>query len=175
MNEKWKTVLGFEGLYEVSDLGRVRSFFSFWRGITKPIDPPSVVGMGSRRGYKNVALRKDGKRVHYGVHRLVLEAFVGPGADGQQGAHLNGRRDDNRACNLVWAQAKENNDHKKMHGTWPAGEKNGQAKLTEADVKKIRASYTGKYGDLTHLGRAYGVSKHGIFDIVNRRSWGHVE
>ncbi len=172
--EKWKTIPGFEGVYEISDAGNVRCFFSYWGGKMKRLQFPVPVGMGSRRGYKSVALRKGGRRTHYGVHRLVLEAFVGPGADGDQGAHLNGRKDDNRACNLVWAQAKENNDHKKFHGTWPAGEKNGQARLTEEDVRKIRASYTGRYGDLTNLGRAYGVSKHGIFDIVNRRSWGHV-
>lgn len=101
--EEWRPVLGWEGLYEVSDLGRVRSLSrGGYRGrIIKPYL--------NRKDYPRLMVALcDGKRKHGGrqafptVHRIVLEAFVGPRPDGMEACHYNGDACDNRLKNLRW-------------------------------------------------------------------------
>lgn len=116
--EQWRPVVGYEGLYEVSDHGRVRS-----------LDRITRTGNGDRLyrsrflegyislGYRRVALTRGGKSVHYLVHRLVLEAFVGPCPDGMEGCHNNGDRADARLSNLRWDTRLANIRDKFEHGT----------------------------------------------------------
>jgi hypothetical protein len=92
------------------------------------------------------------------VHRLVLEAFVGPPpAPGMHGAHLNGKQDDNRIENLAWVTQSENEAHKAAHGT-----KRGPGrKFTREQVLSIRADpRSGR-----DLAEAYGVSSSCIFAL----------
>lgn len=96
MTETWLPVTGFEGLYEVSDLGNVRSLLS--GKVLRPVLHSA--------GYLQVSL----KRRWYYVHRLVAAAFVA-GDNSLQVNHRNGRRDDNRASNLEWVTCSENHKH----------------------------------------------------------------
>lgn len=91
LNEKWKPVKGYEGLYEVSNLGNVRSL-RFGKVKVLKIRPNS--------GYLLVDLRKDGKRKSLLVHRLVYTAFIGPITPGMTVDHINGIKTDNRVENL---------------------------------------------------------------------------
>lgn len=102
MNRKeiWRPVVGYEGLYDVSNLGRVRSLKFGRVKIMKPKD--------NGNGYLRVSLRKDGKGKKLYVHRIVWEAFVGPIPDGYELDHLNTVRDDNRLENLRCVTRKEN-------------------------------------------------------------------
>lgn len=75
-NEKWKSITGYEGLYEVSDLGRVRSLNYRLTGKVNVLNP------GINNGYLLVCLCKDGKKKMFFVHRLVVTAFIGPIAKG---------------------------------------------------------------------------------------------
>ena len=97
--EQWKAVPGYEGLYEVSDLGRVRS--SAHGKVLKQ--------RASTRGYLRVGLTKDGRQTMKSVHRLVLLAFVG-GSD-MQVNHLNEQKMDNRLTNICYCTAAENNNY----------------------------------------------------------------
>jgi hypothetical protein len=93
-------------------------------------------------GYLIVSLRRGGKRSNKYVHRMVLEAFVGPApGPGHHGAHANGTKTDNRLENLRWATPAENNADKILHGTVNNGERNGGSRLTACQVKKIRAAF----------------------------------
>ena len=117
--ERWLPVPGYEGFYEVSDHGRVRS-----------VDRVVVAGSGERKfagrvlrlgtnrhGYMLVALRKPGIQKSKRAHRLVLEAFVGPCPEGMAACHENGDKLDNRLSNLRWDTTSSNLYDAVRHGT----------------------------------------------------------
>ena len=106
MEEEWRAVVGYEGLYEVSDIGNVRSLI-FRNGVTRrPYPIPKTLKLRPHPdGYFTVQLARDNAHRHYNVHRLVLEAFVGQCPPGMQAAHENGDPADNRPANLeLWVK-----------------------------------------------------------------------
>lgn len=127
MQEQWRPALGFEGLYEVSDEGRVRSLdrvvpngnhSKFLRGkvLAQAVNP-------ARGGYRSVTLYIDGRGHNRNPHRLVLEAFVGPRPIGMQACHRDGDPTNNRLDNLRWDSVSENNRDQVRHGTHPEARK----------------------------------------------------
>lgn len=119
MSERWLPVPGWEGLYEVSDMGRVRSLarpFVYNNGnrITRP--GRVLRGRRMRRGHLRVALCGPGRREDHLIHRLVLAAFVGPCPAGKEGCHNNGISDDNRLLNLRWDTRQANMQDAILHG-----------------------------------------------------------
>ncbi len=107
--ESWLPVVGYEGLYEVSDLGRVRSL-SRNRRDGRGYLPGRVLRPGpQRRGYLTVSLTDaDGCVRSRRVHQLVLGAFVGPRADGMEVLHNNDVPGDNRLVNLRYGTRSDN-------------------------------------------------------------------
>ena len=101
--EIFKPVSGYEGLYEVSDYGAVRSLYGGKVKYLKNAKHPT--------GYERISLFRDGKKKKFSVHRLVLEAFVGPIPAGMEIDHINGIKDDNRLVNLRVATPKENSNN----------------------------------------------------------------
>lgn len=102
-SEEWRPVVGYEGLYEVSDLGRVKRVAAgqgATPGIRKQSTHPS--------GYKQVSLSKGNRQRTHKAHRLVLEAFVGPRPEGMESCHANDIPGDNRLENLRWGTRREN-------------------------------------------------------------------
>lgn len=100
----------------------------------------------------------------------MLRAFIGPCPDGFQTAHLNGKRADNRLCNLKWVTKQENEFHKNQHGTSPIGERNHEAKLTLDSVLEIRR-LKGEGASYSRLSRQFGVSQSSIWRIMNGQGW----
>ena len=108
------------------------------------------------------------------VNVLVCLAFHGPRPDDHDAAHWNGDRTDNRPENLRWATRSDNLADRGRHGTINHGERNGQAKLTAEQVRKIRRAHAnGKTP--TALSLQYDLNPRHVCDIVAGRRWGHVE
>lgn len=97
MKEQWKPVVGFEGYYEVSSLGRIK-FLNYKRAGKPHITYGSYRG----NGYMQVTLSKDGKRYTKSVHRLVAKAFIPNPYNLPCVNHINEEKDDNRVENLEW-------------------------------------------------------------------------
>ncbi|MGV8064597.1 NUMOD4 motif-containing HNH endonuclease [Mycobacterium kansasii] len=118
MTVEWRPVVGFDGSYEVSDQGQVRSLdrTKVTAGKVTRISGRLLKPMVQHKGYLTVGLYRGGKRTIRPVHRLVLEAFIGPGI-GYQACHVNGDRADNRAQNLYWGTNSENQLDSVRHGT----------------------------------------------------------
>jgi NUMOD4 motif/HNH endonuclease len=120
--ETWRPVMGYEGLYEVSDLGRVRSLDRMTgrrlrRGrILKAIPQ-------KRGGHLHVSLCADGTEVVRHVHRIVLEAFVGPRPDGMETRHLDGDPVNNALTNICWGTYADNRQDMLRHGKHPNSRK----------------------------------------------------
>lgn len=112
--EVWRPVVGAEGLYEVSNLGRVR-------GVDR-VDgqgrhwPGRIRALGNTGKYKTVPLYIEGRQTPKIVHRLVLESFVGPCPDGMEACHNDGNPHNNRLDNLRWDTHTENMYDVVRHG-----------------------------------------------------------
>ena len=119
MNEKWKMIKGYKGLYEVSNYGRIRSLerMAQRRGQSpKPVSNRILKPILSSRGYLKCSLSKRGRvRVIY-VHRIVLETFNGISSTKTVTNHKNFNQKDNRITNLEWVTQKENVHHAITNG-----------------------------------------------------------
>ena len=160
--EEWRTIPGEDPRYEVSNLGRVRSWCDFMGGRTQ--SPRPLVGAPNSDGYPVVALPTKGRHRTRRLHRLVLLAFVGESPPGCEAAHRNGDRSDARLANLRWATRSENHRDKRTHGTCHRGEQGPGAKLTNAEAAEIRKRLAdGEVG--ARLAEEYRVSQSAISRI----------
>lgn len=106
--ETWRPVLGWEGFYEVSDEGRVRSLDRMRKKGAR-IDRGRIRSLSvDRAGYPRVGLCGNGMQVTRLVGHLVAEAFLGPRPDGAECRHLNDEPGDSRAVNLAWGTRTDN-------------------------------------------------------------------
>jgi len=179
--ERWLPVVGYEGFYEVSSHGRVRSIdrellyadgrVCVWKGR---ILRQSL----SAHKYPKVALSKNCVQQTLCVHRLVLAAFVGPRPDGMEGCHNDGNPMNNHFSNLRWDTPISNNRDKEHHGTAHVGSRCASSVLTEKKVLEIRRRFRGHVDDggsnAVRLAQEFGVTPSTIMYVVRRRTWKHV-
>lgn len=183
--ERWLPIPEWEGFYEVSNLGRVRSLDRTLTvrnnqgGLSQKAFAGKILSPKlTQFGYHTVALCRDGKMRHHFVHRLVCAAFIGPRPAGHEVAHGNAVRTDNRLTNLRWATKKENGEDKVAHGNSPAGERHGSHKLTEAGAREIIATKGIKRsGARTRaLARKYGISVATVHSVRSDPTrWAHLK
>lgn len=170
--EIWKPVPGYEGFYDASECGHVRS-------VSRPSThyTGKMIMRGGRvlrgcinfKGYLQVSLCRDGKTRTAFVHALVALTYRGPRPSGLLVRHLNGDATDNRASNLAYGTQLENVADMEVHGTIRRGENHALAKLTAENVRLMR--------DLapTHRRQAladmFNVSINQVDNVVNNRQW----
>lgn len=176
--ERWKPVVGWDGFYEVSDLGRVRGLDRYITRRYKDGREMQVFCRGRvlKQGlcgnlvkYPYVMLQRYGEYEIRKVHHLVLEAFVGLRPAGTECRHGEGGHLDNRLVNLCWGTKQENNGPDKLrdgHLYW--GERHPNAKLTAETVAEIRRRRrAGESG--ASIGRDLGVSASYVNQLATGR------
>jgi len=125
-------------------------------------------------GYMEVGVMQDGKRIDRLVHRLVLEAFVGPRPEGMECRHLDGNPANNATWNIEWGTSVENSADQATHGTRDFGEHHGRSKLTDAYVAEaIQLRKSGEWS-YRQLAAKYGVTMHAVRCAVLGITWKHI-
>lgn len=171
--ETWKPIPEWEGLYEVSNFGRVKSLFNGrWNIYREKILSPRQ----NSSGYMTVILCRRGFRKTVHVGRLVLSAFVAKMPPDIQCNHLDGNTQNNSLKNLEWVNQSGNMRHRfdVLHRGNPRGEQHGNSRFTEKEIVAIRRLKKNGITQL-ELSKLFGCSKSAIKHIVRRRSWSHVE
>lgn len=172
-SERWCAIPGFEGVYEVSDLGRVKSLARVVpckRHGSRRIRQRIRKLILSSNGYWSVGLHAGGSATTHSVHRLVLEAFVGPCIDGSECRHIDGNKGNNHLTNLCWGTPTENERDKIACGTVGRGQRNSNARLTEDEVRAIRRMRNAGH-TYREVGEVFAVAPTTISSIVNGTSW----
>lgn len=169
--EEWKDVAGYEGIYQISSFGRVKSLrrtYYLARRGARIVTEKILKQKTAYNGYLQVGLRQQGiKRKWISCHRLVMINFIGENQ--LQVNHIDGDKRNNYLENLEWCTHKENNNHAiKIGLVNNSGKNNPKAILTEKDVIEIRE----KYNSLSapELSEMYGVKKLAIYRAVSKKS-----
>lgn len=154
--EKWKDIEGYEGLYQVSNTGKIKSLKN--NIIMKQTD--------DKDGYKKIVLSNNGSRGYYRVHRLVARSFIHNNGFPFVN-HKNGIKHDNCVDNLEWCTQSHNERH-----AYDTGLK--CTKLKAQDVLKIRELYnTGNY-TMRFLANKFNTAYSHVNSIIHRRKWRHI-
>lgn len=153
---EWRNVVGFEGVYEVSNDGQVRS-------ISGRIRKPFV----RDNGYRAIYLTHGLNRKCLLVHSMVLTAFCGFRPADMVCRHLDGNPANNHLSNLRWGTSAENSNDCRLHGRTPAGAKNPHARLTAAAVESIRKTDMAA----AELAVLYCVSRRAINNVRKGITW----
>lgn len=195
-----KAIPGYEGIYEINEIGEV---FSMPRGGRGRVCERRLKGVVDRQGYILATLCRAGKSRLRRVHHLVLETFGGPRPPGLQTRHLDGNPANNSLSNLKWGTYQENSDDRKKHGTisgWGkekpapkpknpnhitagtllianrcrAGANNGRARLTEADVIRLRSVPYWAPGEQAAEAKRLGVKWSALHQAIIGTNWKHL-
>lgn len=181
MKEIWKPIEGYEGLYEISNLGRVKRLkrtieqTNKW-GKFKRTLPELILNPPLQYGYPRVGLWKDGKPVSHVVHRLVAIHFLPNPENKPVINHIDANKENNRVDNLEWCTQQENIDHSWKEGLQNPrkGEAHENSKLTRNDVLDIRNAYRLGCFPMSCISEAYGVTVSHVCNIINRKVWKHI-
>lgn len=170
--ERWLPIPGYEGLYSVSNFGRIRRDSACRSTFSGRILKPNT----TKDGYKTVELSAHSGAVKVRVHVIVLAAFVGPVPNGYETNHVDFDRANNKFENLEYVTHKENCRHSQHTRTasLPRGEKHYQAKLTEHDVRDIRDKFA-NHVSLKEICTQYTMSSRTIRSVLRKKSWAHVD
>lgn len=182
ITEEWRDIKGYEGYYQVSSLGRVRSCDRYVLGRynnTLFKKGTSLKPWINEKGYYCLTLAKDSRKKHFKLHRLVALAFVDGYFEGSQVNHIDGIKRNNNSTNLEFCDGRHNMLHSYKIGLRKdqtgvlAGSKHPKAKLKDSDILTIRErAYSGE--KRSKLAKEYAVCIGVIDSVVTRRSWKHI-
>lgn len=174
VKEVWEPIKNYEGFYEVSSLGKVRSVerkVKHWRGGLLTAKSQINVPYLTKNGYLINRISKQSVKESFLVHRLVAEAFIANPENKPQVNHINGIKTDNRVENLEWNTRSENITHADKNNLRNLkGVNNSGAKLTEIQITAIRFSNKSS----KELSTIYGVSQSCINKIIKKVAWKHI-
>jgi len=174
--EIFKDIPGYEGIYQVSNLGRVKS-------LTRKVNSPIIKKHGYRTvksqimkpwtngltEHQIVSLSKNNKKTNCPVHQLVLLTFVSPPPLNMEVRHLDDNPKNNHISNLAYGTHKQNFQDAIRNNKTPKGERNGHSKLKEHEVKNIRKLKN--IMSTSEIANKYNVSNGCINDILKNKRW----
>ena len=178
MQEQWIPVAEFDGAYEISSIGRLKSCARPRKtkggGIAYLPERIKIPGV-KREGYAFFSLYKEARYKVMYLHRLVAIAFIHNPLNLPQVNHIDGNKLNNCASNLEWVSASDNCRHALETGlyTTAKGESAGNVTLTESDVLEIRR-LAGSGMMQKDIAAMYPVNRQTITKIVNRQRWRHI-
>ncbi|MCI7634018.1 MAG: NUMOD4 motif-containing HNH endonuclease [Mollicutes bacterium] len=178
MKELWKDIKGYEGCYQVSNLGRIKSLDRMTNNqygeyfMKGRILKNSII---KDKGYCRVSLNNGNGKISKRVHRLVAEAFIPNPENKPEVNHKDGNKLNNCVSNLEWCTNKENIEHSIRTGLKKHcnGCSNSSSKFTEEDIIFIRKNYKKRdpmYGGVA-LARRYSCCPKTIYDIVTKKHY----
>ena len=172
MKEIWRDVVGYEGIYSVSNIGRVRRDKKA-NGATVGKILKAHLNID---GYPTISLVKYKLGKNTRVHKLVAGAFIGIRPDDLVVNHIDGVKANNNVNNLEYVTRSENIRHAIRLGLKKpsVGESQGLSKLKEKDVIEIRRLH--KLGNIVHseLAKVFNVSYSAISQVLSRKTWKHI-
>jgi len=176
--EDWKDIIGYEGLYQVSNMGNVKSLPRLTRALNGAIMPfkgKSLIPQIDKGGYCRVSLRKNSIAILHSVHRLVAMHFLQNPYNFDEVNHKNGIKTDNRATELEWCNRSYNKTHsyrvlgqKKMNGV-----NSGMAKVTPSDIANMKIDYQ-TMKSYSKVGTKYNISGTQAWRILTKKAWQHL-
>jgi hypothetical protein len=170
--EEWRAVKGFEGWYEISDMGRIRSLDRVIHHIEDKVYNKSKIQINegkiltpqaNNRGYYYIMLYRNSKHYKRYIHRLVAEAFLpAPPKSYRVVNHISGNHQDNRKENLEWCTQKQNINHAFDNGLVKTRKRVRSINIETNEVKE--------YDGICIAGRQLGISHTGIVQCLKGRA-----
>lgn len=160
--EIWKDIVGYEGCYQVSNFGRIKSLLSLGR----------IIKLQNGAHYKQVSLYFNKLQKTWLVHRLVGIMFIPTKSIQLTINHIDENKFNNILTNLEWLTIKQNVQHSIKKWTKPG--KHGNSKLLESEVLEIRNLYQNSSESIYSLGYKFKVSANTIYQIIIKNTWKHI-
>lgn len=160
-----KEIDGFNGMYFIDENG---IGWSAKRGQIRQLKPK----INKQNGCHTLGLYKNGKPHYFYIHRLVLEAFIGPCPKGMEACHFpDPDYANNKLSNLRWATHLDNIHDKQLIGTQLKGKEIWNSKLIESDVLEIRRLYRDANMTQEQIASRFNISRENVRDIINFKRW----
>ncbi len=178
MNEEWRPVVGYEGFYEVSNKGKVKSVKRYVNKISmhgtmckKFVQVKILKPFFDNSGYKRVCLHKNGNNKQISVHSLVCGAFIGVKPENYDCCHRDGNKLNNCIENLRYDTKSNNRQDMKLNNTYQCRVKNPNHKLTEKEVQEIYILLKNTSITYKQISEKYSVHKATIININKGINW----
>lgn len=173
-NEIWKDILGYEGQYQISNLGIVKSLTR--KDTLNHIRYSQIMSPKlDDKGYYQITLCQNGKHRMFSLHRLLGNHFMPNPNNLPCINHKDGNPKNNSLDNLEWCTYSENTIHAYKTGLMKLGDNHGRAKLTTEQVLEIRRLYKPNVYSYNMLAKQFNVTKQSIVSIILRRNWRHLK
>ena len=176
----WKAIDGYEGIYEISSFGGVRSLDRFilqlsplGHVVRRSYPGSTLKAVADNHGYIRVSLAKPGQKAETKrVHHLVAMVFIGPRPEGYSVCHIDGDKTNNTLLNLRYGTQSENEADKLAHGRLKHGQRHAEAKLDDETVRRLRSDLQGKTQSwwAHHL----RVSEAALSRALSYKTWRHI-